>query len=544
MSHRLKPPIRPPLKPAQIVRTVLAHAGRSVIPRLLLLAAALYGIWTYAKPWDLGWLRPDEAADIAENFLLQQGVDLQNYTLIEAVEQRRVGAWEARGLGEKRFAVDPAVGYLLRYFRPGTVDGWSVAVSPDGQIYRVQREQLDDEPGLRLDRIEALHTAVVKLAGELGVPAYSLNLLSDTLIFQAQRNDWTFTFNWPAALGDSGRFAVTLAGDAISHLSFMPTLPAIETLPRRGARSSRVLGFTLILGGVFLMMHYHRTPLALKTAGLWGVITFFLILIARGLTFPQAVILMPPDIPEAGYLARIGLSAVVTALQSALLVGLVVATGEALARDVFRRSSTLSRPVSKGIGWRAAWAQAARWAFPAAAIVLIFESLACHYVGPVGLLGKVPGLIANTLSSPLPPVALLSEAGIDMVWEECVYRLWLLSLLMFWLRLPVLAVPLTAGAAAYFAGFDLAQFTTVGGLAYLAWGIIAGTLMLRSGIIAAMLFHLLVIVGYACLALIWMGFGTLMAAGIFTAIFIGVLVIARDRRPAPGAQLDILDHAA
>ncbi len=544
MSHRVKSPTLHSLTARQIARTVVQLVSRSAILPLALFAVALYGVWHYARPWDLGWLRPDEAAEIAESFLLKQGVELQNYTLIQAVEHRREGAWVARGAGEKRFSVDPGVGYLLRYFRPGTVDGWTVAVSPAGQIYRVQREQLDDEPGQRLERIEALHTVVVKLAGELGVPAYSLNLLSDTLVFQAQRNDWTFTFDWSEALGDSGNFTVTLAGETISDLSFRPTASMFETLPRRGARSSRVLGFTLILGGVFLMMHYHRTPLALRKAGLWGAIAFGLILVARGLTFPQAVILMPPDSPEAGYLARIALSAVVTALQSALLVGLVVATGEALARDVFRHSSTLSRPVSRGIGWRAAWAKAARWAFPAAALVLVYESIACHYFGPVGLLSKIPGLMANTLSSPVAPGALLAEAGLDMVWEECVYRLWLLSLLMFWLRLPVLAIPLAAGAAAYFAGFDIAQFTSIGGLAYLLWGVIAGALMVRSGIIAAMLFHLLVLVGYAGLALIWMGFGTPTAAGIFAAIFLGVLLIARDKRPAPNPQLDILSPAA
>jgi hypothetical protein len=218
----------------------------------------------------------------------------------------------------------------------------------------------------------------------------------------------------------------------------------------------------------------------------------------------------------------------VEALQNALLLGLVVATGEALARDVFRSSASLSR-IPPGTGsWRAAWATAARWAFPAAAIVLVYEAMATHYLGPVGLCSKVPALIANTLSSHLPALALPSQLVLDMLWEECVYRLWLLSLLLFWLRLPVLAVPLAAGAAAYFAGFDISQFATVGGAFYLVWGLIAGFLMVRVGIIAAMLLHLLVVGGYAAIVLFWTGFGQPIGVLLIAAVFLLVLIVAHD----------------
>jgi len=513
----------------RIFDTARHYVTRSVLLRLIVFLAALWSVWNYGKPWHLGWLRIDEAQNIAESFLIKQGADMGRYTVIRAVERRREGVWAARQGQALRFGVDPAVGYLMRFFRKGAVDGWTVAVSPSGQIYRVQREQLDDEPGERLDYVPAYHLAVEKLANDLGVPSYNLNLLSDTLIFMPQRNDWTFTFAWPEALDSNGTIQLTLAGEAIGDLHFQPDYKPAKILPHRTSRSGRLLGFALILGGVFLMMHYHRTPLALRSAGMWGGIVFLLTLASRGLTFSQSVILMPADSPLTGYLSRVGLSAVVDALQTALIMGLIVATGEALSRDVWRGSTTLSR-LAPGIReWRTAWAQAARWAFPAAAVVLIYEAAAMHYLGPVGLCGKVPSFIADAFSSPVPGLALPVQIGLDVAWDECLYRLWLLTLFLFWLRLPILAIPLTACAAAFFAGFDIAQFVTVGGLFYIGWGLVAGWLMLRVGIIGAMLFHFLVLGGYAGLVLVWTGFGNNLGIALLAGMIMIVLIVAWDR---------------
>jgi hypothetical protein len=314
-------------------------------------------------------------------------------------------------------------------------------------------------------------------------------------------------------------------------------------VPHRRPRDSRVLGFALILGGVFLIMHYHRTPLALKSAGLWGTLVFFLVMAVRGLTFSQAVIFMPADAPFTGYLSRAILSALIEALQSGLLLGLVVATGEALSRDVFRTSSSLSRLPPSVSGWRAAWAQAARWAFPAAAAVLVVEAVVTHWAGPVGLCSKVPSMIAGALSSPSPLLAFPSQIMLDLTWEECLYRLWLLSLLLFWLRLPVLAIPLAAGAAAFFAGFDLSQFLSLGGLFYCLWGLVAGFLMWRVGIVAAMLFHLLVVGGYAGLVMVWTGFGLHVGLALIAGMLAVVLIVARDR-PRVGVPEPSLVRAA
>lgn len=539
----------PPSAFVRSARRILRFALRSPHVRLALFIATVLAAGHFARPWGVGWVRMDEAEEVAETFLLRQGADLQEYTQVRALAYERGGAWSARD-GELRYACAPAVAYRFRYFQPHKVDGWTISVAPTGQIFRIRRDQLEDEPGRRLERGHALELVRTQLANNLLLPADSLELTADTLITQFQRNDWVFEFRWPSGLDSTERITATLSGEALTDVSFkMRSERQAHLTPARTPKSRRLLSFVVILGGVFLIMHYHRTPLALKSAGIWGAVLFLLVLSARALTFPQALILIPWDSPVTGYLSRVGLSALVEAIQYAFMLGLVVATGEALSRDVFRRSSSLTRLAPGLPDWRAAWARAARWAMPAAAMMLIVETVATHYLGPVGLIGKVPQLLADTMSSPAPVIALPVQVALDVVWEESVYRLWTLSLLLFWLRLPVLAIPLAAAAAAYFAGFDFAQLTSAGGLFYIAWGVVTGWLMWRIGIFAAMLFHLSVLGGYAAMTLYWSHFGAGIGIGMLLTLAGLVAALAWDRRdweandsaapPLPPPRLEI-----
>lgn len=521
--------------PARIFRWLL----RSVVVRVALFGLVLFLIERHAAPWGLGWVRPDEAQDIAESFLQAQGADLQKYTLLRAAEHSHDGAWRARG-EEERFAADPAIGYLFRYFRPGEADGWTIAVSPIGRIYRVRRLQLEDEPAHRLNRSEALDLVRAKLARELHVAADSLRLISDSLTAQVQRSDWHFTFADPAH-GDTTEISVTLGGEAITYFRMRAEASRPTLAPASTPRARRVMGFALILIGVFLTMHYHRTPLAMRAAVTWGGTLFLLTALVRGLTFSEAVILMPWNSPLTGYLSRVALAGVIEAVQAAILLGLVVASGESLSRDVLRGSTSLSRMAPGLSDWSAAWARAARWALPTAALVLIWETAASHALAPVGLAGKIPEMVARALSSPLPHLTLPAEVALSALWEESVFRLWLLALLVFWLRMPLLAALLTAAAGTYFAGYDFSQFASPGALLYTAWGVAAGVLMLRAGIIAAMLLHALTTGAYAALVMMWTGYGAGIGWVMVGAPLLLILLIARERRGDSIRQTNSLD---
>ncbi len=499
----------------------------SLLIPMLVFIAALWWIGETLNPWDLGWIRPDEATEIAEDFLLDQGAEVQNYTTVAAAEFRRAGIWQARN-DEWAFSINPAVGYLHRFFRTGIPDSWTIGISPTGQVYRVERQQFDDDAAARLSQSEAIDLALAKLSGELGVPTAGLEIVGDSLVIQPQRHDWRFTFAWPDTFGRGGQVELALSGTAVSGLSFHPDPGHPATLiapPAKSALDRRVLGFVLILFGVFVAVQQHRTPLAMGTAAIWGGWTFVLTIAVRALTFPQALLLMPTDSPYQGFLARVGLSAVVDALQTGILVGLTVATGEALWRDRLPNVASLSQvlPLVRSKG--EAWHRAGRWALLSAAAMLVLESIAVPVVGPVGLISKASGLIASALSSPAPSVALPSVLISSILWDEAVYRLWLIPLLMLLFRSP-LAIFIGAIASVYFCGYDLQQMTTISAIAYGIWSLVAGVLAVRFGIYAALLYHLFALGGYVALAMVWTGFASLVGATLLALLFLVIVTIS------------------
>jgi hypothetical protein len=96
--------------------------------------------------------------------------------------------------------------------------------------------------------------------------------------------------------------------------------------------------------------------------------------------------------------------------------------------------------------------------------------------------------------------------------------------------MPLLAALLAAAAGTYFAGYDFAQLLSTGALFYTAWGIIAGLLVVRVGIIAAMLFHALTLSAYAGLVMIWTGFGASAGWVMIGAVLLLILLVAAHRR--------------
>jgi len=239
-----------------------------------------------------------------------------------------------------------------------------------------------------------------------------------------------------------------------------------------------------------------------------------------------------------GFLMRVALGGVVEALQGFILVGLIVATGEAVSRDLLPNVTTFSRVAPSQRGWIGAWIQALRWALPAASMVLAYEAAMSVFFDPGGLAGRALPIIAGALSSPVQSLTMAALIGKDVLWNEGLFRLWLFPLLIFWARGPLTALLVSTAVATYFAGFELDAFLTIGALQYLLWGLISGWLMLRVGIFSAMLFHLLVLGGYVGLAMLWTGFALTAGILLLLALLIMLIVIALKGEEALQAASD------
>lgn len=490
--------------------------------RTLLFTFVLIAVGAVCKPWKWEWLRPDEAVSIAEEFLFSQGVKLERYTLIQAAEYRSSGVWSSTE-DDAGFVINPAVGYVLRYFQEGRDDSWRINVSPAGQIYEVNRDLPEGEPGYELDRDEALELIQQYLGADLGIAVLHLDFVRDSLMQMPQRTDWNFVFSSIDFPAHADLLKVRLSGRQITKLSFESSNPIPPAPLRGGAARNRMIEFALIMFGVLQIMIHHRTPLAWRKGILWGGIAFFIILAIRGLTIQQAALLLPAEGDMQDFLMRVALGGVVEALQGSILVALIVATGEAISRDLLPNVTTFTRIAPSHRGWIGSWVQAARWALPAASMILALEAGMSVFYDPSGLSGRALPIIAGALSSPVQAVTTAALVAKDVLWHEGLYRLWLFPLLIFWIRGPFTALVVSAGVATYFAGFDIEQMIGIGGLQYLLWGIVAAWLTMRIGIFCAMLFHLLVLGGYVGLALLWTGFA--ITAGILTLFAIMILLI-------------------
>lgn len=335
--------------------------------RTLLFVLVLLAVGVTCKPWKWEWLRPDEAASIAEQFLYNQAVKLDEYTLIQAAEYRYDGVWNA-ALDQHGFGYVPAIGYVNRYFHAERRDdSWTVHVSPAGKIYQVQHDIDDFEPSFKAGKSEAYFLVMDQLATGLGIGADRLTLLKDSLAQMPQRNDYYYTFSDSTGGRYSRLFDVRLSGQTLTSFAVRSDSKAAPIVVRPPGARLRLLAFVLIIFGVFQIILHHRHPISWRRGMWWGSISMLIVLAARGLTISQATLLIPGGSEAEDFIFRVALAAAVEALQSGILVTLIVASGESISRDLMPNITTLTRIAPSHRGWTGAWIQSARWALPAAA---------------------------------------------------------------------------------------------------------------------------------------------------------------------------------
>ncbi|MBK6911953.1 MAG: hypothetical protein IPH10_13665 [bacterium] len=505
-------------------RTWFPVLVRSMAMRTLLYVIVLLAVGVTCRPWEWDWLRLDEAGAIAEEFLFKQGVKLDEYSLIQAAEYRHDGVWNA-ARDEHAFGYAPAVGYVNRYFHvERRDDSWTILVSPAGNIYGVERDIDDFEPGLKQGKTEAYFAVMEQLATGLGIGADRLTLVKDSLAQMPQRNDHYYTFTDAQATGQTRYYDVCMTGRELTSFAVRAAPEAVPLMARPPGARLRLLAFVLIIFGVFQIILHHRHPISWRRGAWWGVVSMLVVLIARALTMSQATLLIPGGSEAEDFVLRVSLAAAVEALQTGILITLIVASGESISRDLMPNISTLTRIAPSHRGWTGAWIQSARWALPAAALFLTFEAAFGYWDEVGGLAGESLRHIAEIIASPAPMLATPILVAKSVLWEEMVFRLWLFPLLIFWVRGTMTALLLMAGTAAYFVGFDASNWLSVGALHWVVWSLMAGWLFMRVGILGALLFHALVLGGYLALALIWTGFA--MPAGVaFITLIVGTLAV-------------------
>jgi hypothetical protein len=461
---------------------------------------------------------PEQAADRSTEYLRDVvGVDVSGYS--------RTTVWgdnPARAYLEQEFGVERTAaigrevglwGFVTRYVDPEETEDIRVQMAPDGRVMAYQRLIDDDEPGARLKRDQALEIAeaarrdLVLLRGDW-------QLIDSSKTDQSARRDWTFTWKCTdlplVTTRPDGRdlgaivVQVTVHGDH-GDLVF----PSVRPAPGWAQDHDRVNATKQFVSDIdWFVGFYALIPVALIVClYFWGQRglqwrTVLVLALVAGLVqaldvvnqLPIAMFQYDESTSWLAFLAsRIGESAF-GSMWEILLFGLA---GEALYRRCFPRHLTLRA----SFGWRGLMTRSAAVALSVGTLVGILNGAfqTVYYIlgAPVGFWSPVNTRYYDVVNALVPWLQPLPDAYDAPAREDFHYRLFAIPLLYLFfvlvLRRERLSLWLAIVPTAFVWGFAHTNYPHepfyARGLEIGLVGIVAGWLMVRYGILAALAAH-------------------------------------------------------
>ena len=461
----------------------------------LIFGLALLAIGLFACPWKRAWRSPSEIAASAKNFVMSQDEQPASYRLTHTICYHAEGLWSERQ-DSMAFTLRPTFTHQLRLHRADW-DTWLLELNRDGQIIRLLHDEEEGAVEAPLRREVARERLHQEASAVLGLSLDALELEAETLRTRLHHSEYLFEYRWPEVLGKDRRLRIVLAGEHLSEAAIVEGDSGArnENWPWGGGSEfwRRFIGvFLIFVGTAGVFVRYPR-PLAWRPAFLWGGLAFCLVLVER---------LLRINYCEVSAFSGILLAALIEAVQAACILGLVVAVAEALAREQLPAVASLTRLAPSHRNWADAWMSAARAAVPCVLGIFIIETLFSVSGRPAGFLPVAASELAHALSAPVPLLMATFQTLLHTIWHEGIFRFWALVVLLALLRNRAAAVVISAILAVLFGATGALGWHH---LFWLVWAVVAAGLVLRAGIRAAILFHLLILGGHTSLLMIWTG---------------------------------------
>jgi hypothetical protein len=484
----------------------------------LLVGVVILLVGLFGSPWEGAWRSADDTETAAKDFVASRGGQPESYRVAHVMRYYPDGAWSERR-DSSFFAVHPAFAYQFCLQRPGW-DRWVLEMDSRARIVGLFHREMSGTAVRQMELDEARETACNEAGALLRMPLGAMVLRAESLATETHGNEYFFTYRWPEVLGTSHRLRLVVDGEHLSRMT-------VESISRTNLTNwpwgsvgeiwQRWIGGLLLLLVAGVVLIGYRGALAWRAAFYCGGAAFLLVLLDRLLRFPYYQI-EAFFRPSGGNVFRSIGGASVEALQAGIILGLMVAIGEALARERLRGAATLTRLAPAQQGWAAAWMDAARGAFPWVLVVLVVEAISSAFGKPFGFMRVAAGQTAYALSLPTPILPVIVQTLFHAIWQEGIFRFGLLMAILFFVRNRTVAVILSAAAATLFG--------TSGPLSWhyamwFVWAIIAGGIALKAGIRAAFLWHLMILGAETSLLLIWTG---LIDAAWTGGIVVGLLL--------------------
>jgi len=399
-----------------------------------------------------------------------------------------------------------------RWFRPQQKEEFSVAVTPAGDIAAFEHQIPEAEARSSIPEAEARGAAENFLRAVMRRGPESLEFVEGSSLTRPARTDHVFTWKERAFnIKDSTyRIEVTVLGDEVGAYREYLKVPEqwlrdYQHLRSRNEAAGTVdsAAFLVLALGllVWLMMSVRRGQVRWRIAILVGIVGAILSLLASWNEFPLSEFGYPTTDSYTSFVARLTFMNILIAAAWGAALLILTAAAEPLYREM------LGRQISLGNLFRPAGLRT-RGFFIGAVLGITLAAVSIAYQIAFYILASRVGAWApaevpydNLLNTRFPWAFVLFMGFMPAVSEEFLFRMFAIPFLRKVLRSLWAAVVL----AAFLWGFGHATYPTqpffIRGVEVGVFGVAIGLIVLRWGILPALIWHYSVDAMYSALLL-------------------------------------------
>jgi len=403
-----------------------------------------------------------------------------------------------------------------RWFRPGQIEEFRVAVATTGEIVAFRHAIAEDAPGDHLEEGAAVGIAERFLADVAGLDRSHLRLLSSSREQLPHRTDHRFIWELETGyqLGAPLRIEATVQGDEVGAFDIRLAVPeewlrsyhALRSRNETASTAASVASLLLLVGVVIVFIRrISRGDIRWRPAAGFAAAAAVLTFLARLNAFQMLIFTYRTTQDLSSFLVEGFLDVVIASVGSGFLVFLLTASAEVVYRDAFPDKVSLGGFFThRGLRTRRfLMSILVGYAMTAA----FFAYQAVFYLGARRLGAWVPADVPydDMLSTAFPWAFVLVAGFVPAVTEEFLFRVFPIPILGRVLRSRMAAVLVAAVVWGFgHSGYPNQPFYLRGIEVGLA-GIVAGVVLLRLNVLALLVWHYTVDALYAAALLLRSG---------------------------------------
>jgi len=483
---------------------------------------------------------------IAQDFLSQRLYPLQGY--------KNAGGFDYDGTAkvflEKELGLDKAQQFFghpvklwywqQRWFKPEQKEEFSAQVTPEGEVIGFKHEIPEEQAGDSLSADFARVLAENFLKTVMGKDISSLEFVTETHYSRPHRVDHYLTYkvrNFDPAADSDYRLEITIQGSEAAGYREYLRVPekwrqSYNELRSYNNTASSVASLFLILTIVgmvaVIFFRIRKRDIRWKTALWFGLVGFVLMLLTQLNSLPLTMLDYDTTASYSGFLIRnIGLILLEALLVGGVIIAILTAAAEVMYRERYGRFTAISRLFS-WTSWRTkSFFKGVLLGLTLTAFFFAYQIIFYLVADKLGAWAPADVPYDDLLNTAFPWVAVLMIGFFPAVSEEFISRAFSIPFLHKYLKSGLLAVVIPA----FIWGFGHSAYPNqpffIRGLEVGLGGIIMGLVMLRWGILPALVWHYTVDALYTAFLLFRSGnWYFVVTAGVATGILLVPFLIS------------------